>query len=341
MLEEKAQERRVDLVLEGGGVKGIGLVGAIAKLVEEQIVFPRVAGTSAGAIVGALVAAYQKSGTPLSQLKDDMLELQYERFMVRSWSERYLGVLGKAQTLVQRQGLYSTSYLREWLRAKLDAVNVHTFEDLRINDDDETGLLPQQRYRLVVHTTDLTRQALVRLPWDLPHYLFPNPAAVDITHQRDAIDRYPVVDAVVASASLPFFFQPVLQQSARGTCTWVDGGLLQNFPITVFDRISGESRWPTWGIRLSSQPPADVYDQPVRGDISEVVTMAHTVLGDWNRYFLEDEGVQRRTIYVDTMHVSATDFMLSREIQEQLFQNGYDAARHFLDRARKLYDIPW
>ena len=38
---------RVDLVLEGGGVKGIGLVGAISVLEEYGYRFQRVAGTSA------------------------------------------------------------------------------------------------------------------------------------------------------------------------------------------------------------------------------------------------------------------------------------------------------
>ena len=46
-----------DLVLEGGGVKGIALVGAISVLEERGYQFRRVAGTSAGAIVGSLVAA--------------------------------------------------------------------------------------------------------------------------------------------------------------------------------------------------------------------------------------------------------------------------------------------
>ena len=47
----------VDLVLEGGGVKGIALVGAISVLEDAGLTFPRVAGSSAGAIVGGLVAA--------------------------------------------------------------------------------------------------------------------------------------------------------------------------------------------------------------------------------------------------------------------------------------------
>ena len=41
-------------MLEDGGVKGIALVGAIEVLEEAGYLFEHVAGTSAGAIVGAL-----------------------------------------------------------------------------------------------------------------------------------------------------------------------------------------------------------------------------------------------------------------------------------------------
>jgi len=48
-----------DLVLEGGGVKGTGLAGAITALAAaaEPYTFHRVAGTSAGAIVASMLAA--------------------------------------------------------------------------------------------------------------------------------------------------------------------------------------------------------------------------------------------------------------------------------------------
>jgi NTE family protein len=46
-----------DLVLEGGGVKGIALVGVFSVLEQRGYQLRRVAGTSAGAIVGSLVAA--------------------------------------------------------------------------------------------------------------------------------------------------------------------------------------------------------------------------------------------------------------------------------------------
>ncbi len=48
---------KADLVLEGGGTKGLGLLGAVTRLMEEGYTFPRVAGTSAGSILAAFLAA--------------------------------------------------------------------------------------------------------------------------------------------------------------------------------------------------------------------------------------------------------------------------------------------
>lgn len=331
-LEQRAQQGTgADLVLEGGGVKGIGLAGAVITLHEAGYVFPRVGGTSAGAIVAALIAAYQARGVDLSQLERDMHELDYSQFMVKSWAEKHMGLVGQAAALIAHQGMYATSYLEQWLTAKLAPIGVHTFADLKITEDDGSSLLPQQRYRLVTHTSDLSRGALVRLPWDLPYYLLDDADQASVEEQIAVIDRYPVVDAVRTSMSIPYFFQPFVQDTVRGACTWVDGGLLQNFPVTVFDRIDGRpSRWPTFGIKLSARPPANLPDVAVRGDVRELLAIAHTATGEWNRYLLADEGVGSRTVYVDTMNISATDFGLTPEQRDQLFDNGVTAASRFL-----------
>ena len=51
------KQQVADLVLEGGGVKGIGLVGALTVLEKEGYQFKRLSGTSACSIVVALIAA--------------------------------------------------------------------------------------------------------------------------------------------------------------------------------------------------------------------------------------------------------------------------------------------
>lgn len=69
-----------DLVLEGGGVKGIAPVGAISVLEQRGYQFRRVAGTSAGAIVGSLVAANARA----AELQEIMRAVDYRG----SWTGR-------------------------------------------------------------------------------------------------------------------------------------------------------------------------------------------------------------------------------------------------------------
>src|ERR1700722_3936910 len=81
----------VNLVLEGGGVKGIGLVGAISVLEEHGFSFVRGAGTSAGGIVGSLGAA----GFTSVELHNLMATLDYTKFRDATEPERLLRSLAK------------------------------------------------------------------------------------------------------------------------------------------------------------------------------------------------------------------------------------------------------
>ncbi len=309
-------ERKADLVLEGGGVKGVGLLGAVLTLAEAGYSFPRIAGTSAGAIVAALVASYQKAGRDLHELIAVMNSVEYTRFADGPPLERFAGRLGEAVDVLLHEGAHSGDYLAEWLGPELEKAGVRTFADLAIVDPGGS-LADYQRYALVVHASDLSRQALVRLPWDYAQY------------QMDAAEQR-VVDAVRASMSIPFYFRPVQVNTGHGTATWVDGGLLSNFPITVFDRTDGKlPRWPTWGLKLSSEPQVTT-DQPVGSALSMAIRCVHTLTGNWNRYRLQADGVNQRTIYVDTMGVSSTDFSIDADTRQRLFANGQHAAQLFL-----------
>ena len=84
-----AVTKPLDLVLAGGGVKGIGLVGAVVKLMEAGYRARRVAGSSAGSIVGAIVAAAARDDrlTP-DQVRELALSIDYRKFLdpgSRSW----------------------------------------------------------------------------------------------------------------------------------------------------------------------------------------------------------------------------------------------------------------
>lgn len=67
-----------NLVLEGGGIRGIAFTGAL-KILEEKQVLPqieRVAGTSVGAIVGALISV----GYSSDELRNIMFDLKVQTF---------------------------------------------------------------------------------------------------------------------------------------------------------------------------------------------------------------------------------------------------------------------
>ena len=92
---------RVDLVLEGGVVKGIGLAGAYAVLEQHGYTPQNVAGTSAGAITAALIAA----GYNAAELKEIVLSLDFKQFEDRAWEDR-IPVIDRSASIFLDQGIY-------------------------------------------------------------------------------------------------------------------------------------------------------------------------------------------------------------------------------------------
>jgi NTE family protein len=307
-----------DLVLEGGGVKGIGLVGAYTSLTEAGYTFHRIAGTSAGAIVGALIAAEM----PAEDLERVMREIDYGRFQDKGFVD-HLGLVGKGISLLFEKGIYEGQYLHEWLDGLLTSLGKQTFGDLRI-DDSQSSLPPEKAYRLVVMASDVTTGELVRLPWDYPRYGL-------------KADDQLVADAVRASMSIPFFYEPVRLKwrNAAGkdiVSFMVDGGMLSNFPIDVFDRTDGKRpRWPTFGIKLSAKPEAA---RAGKFDIGGTFGLARAMVGTMTSFHdqmhIDDPSVLARTMFVDTGSVKATDFDIDEATQAMLFASGRKAAAKFL-----------
>lgn len=286
---------KADLVLEGGGVKGLGLVGAVLHLMREGYTFPRVAGTSAGSIVAAFLAA----GATADELASIMGRLEYSRVPDRAG----LPGVGESLGLVRHSGAHPGNYVHGFVRDELERLGVRTFGDLERT--------------LVVTATDITRGRLVRLPWDYESF------GVDGDEQL-------VADAVRASISIPLFFEPVTLADR----TLVDGGVLSNFPIAMFDRA--KPRWPTFGVKVIPDAPdanallfpglALPQPPPIRL-LARVMTTA--VLGH-DQTYLEQPCVRRRAIQVDTSAVGVVEFGCGEDKRAGLVANGERAAREFL-----------
>jgi len=294
-----------DIVLEGGGVKGIGLVGAIEALTKKGYSVRRVAGTSAGAIVGSLVAA----GMPTDKLIQTMQSLDYTQFRDKSFLAQF-GKAGEAVSIALTKGIYKGDYLRAWLAGQLENLGVRTFADLKLTEPWAKALPPEQRYKLVVVVSDVSQGRMLRLPWDYQKYgLDP--------------DQQLVAEAVRGSMSIPFFYQPARLKDSY----LVDGGLLSNFPIDLFDSTAD---WPTFGIKLSAKPAPGSIPNPTSGIVSYSKAILSTATNAHDQMHIDDPCTLRRTIFVDTDKITATNFDITPAQQQFLYKSGQAGGAKFL-----------
>jgi NTE family protein len=310
-----------DLVLEGGGIKGIGLGGAARELLRAGYRFERIAGTSAGAIVGALIAA----GADERRLGEAMARLQYARVPDRGLPK--IPLLGEVTGLLHRSGAYAGDYIRRFVAGELADLGVTTFGDLRRSDPhDDPAREPYQRYKLVVMATDVTRGRLLRLPWDY-HLLNLDP------------DEQLVADAVRASMSIPLYFEPAkLRDGSTGEqTTLVDGGVLSNYPIEIFDRTDAVvPRWPTLGIKVIPDLPAGDASLfpgvalPALPPVHLLEQVVATAIVGHDQTYLERPCVARRTIHVDTSAIGVVEFDASQATRDAVIAGGEAAAKAFL-----------
>ncbi|MGH3459156.1 patatin-like phospholipase family protein [Aeromicrobium sp.] len=317
-----AREMRTDLVLEGGGVKGIALVGAASALDEAGWRFARVAGSSAGSLVGAVIAAMQQAGEPMTNVDEIVRTLDYRKMLDRRVGGRALRWWPRAADawgVIFHLGMYRGHYMTQWVRGVLADLGVRTFSDFAF-DDPGSALLPEQSFRLVVTASDLARQRLMFLPWDLSSYGVDAPG-------------YPVSRAVRASSAIPFMFEPVQLKSTFGMSTLADGSLLRSYPIEVFDRHDGKpGRWPTVGIRLSSPSSERAPARPVTGPVSLIQSLIYTTVDSTQvRHVSEPVNVDR-SIFAKPKGVRWTDFDLTDDQQQGLFDAGYAAGQKWVTK---------
>lgn len=312
-----------DGVFQGGGVKGLALVGSLLGFAKgtEQVKIERwanVAGTSAGAIVAAFLAV----GWTPERLLALMREMPYAKF--EDWGEGG-PILSGALNLLRHHGLAHGEYFHEWMDEQLEG---KTFAELKRPPED-----PQDKtgdgYSLRVIATDVTNREMLVLPADLSKYRHPGAS--------DPIDpdATKIADAVRMSMSIPYFFQPVLLEriDTGKLSTIVDGGVLSNFPVWLFDVNAQASRRPTFGFHLTG-------GKGVGGALGHIVDglgwpvrlgteIFHTSTEAWDKRFMS-QSTAVRTCSIDAGNVGTTDFKLKEPERQGLIESGEAAAAKFL-----------
>ncbi len=275
-------------VFEGGGIKGVALAGAAAATMDSGYRFERIVGTSAGALVGALVA----SGYTSCELRQTVCTLDWPGLLDASWLAR-VPFVGKQLAVFFQLGLYRGDSLERTWTDLLAAKGVRSFGDLPV--------------RLRVVATDLTHTRGLVFP-DALEVLGIDP------------DAFPIARAVRMSASIPFAFQPVKVRNERTEDDFyvVDGALAANFPDRIVDPAASI---PAVGFRFL---PAESHPhRQIRGPLSLAAAVMWSGVGAREGL----PALQSKVVDVIDVpsRLSGLDFNITGEDAARLFEDSYVA----------------
>ena len=329
-----AAKYKSDAVFEGGGVKGIGLLGALSEM-EKTWEWENLAGTSAGAIVAAFTAVGMSSAeirsvldkVDMRQLMDEAWEDKLDRFLATVSLVRFIpkfgDLSGHVVSLLKDFGMYEGDRFEEIVRNELPK-DARTFSDILYDKD--TSKASAYRYKLRVVASDITANRMIVLPQDIANY-------------GEDPDSLEIARALRMSMSIPIFFEPVKVKNCKTGQTHliVDGGILSNYPIWLFDAPLGEEPgWPTFGFNLYS--PADKGDglQPWPAEVKQIKNTFGFAKSIWDTMFsaIDQRYIAKRhwarTVAIDNLGVSTTDFNLGQETKDALWNSGVKAAKEFM-----------
>jgi len=285
-----------DGVFEGGGVKGMGLVGALKRAEEERVTFKRLAGTSAGAVVASLYAA----GYSADELKELFYSANFKDFLGTNLPKRkgwrYFVII---LNILFNYGIHSSNFFYKWIKEKLEQKGVSRFKDLKSP--------------LKIITSDITNKRTLIFDSEL--------------HKE-----MEVAEAVRMSISIPLFFHVykwINPEFPKRKTLVVDGGLLSNYSINIFD----DHERQTIGFKLISpeetQPP-----EPITNVITYVKSILNTMLLAHEKVHMK-EADWARTIPIPTGDIKTTQFDLTNEEKDWLYKSGYEAATKFFEKQKK------
>jgi NTE family protein len=321
-----------NLVFEGGGIRGVAYTGAITELNNRHILdsIERVAGTSAGAIAATLYAL----GYSPEEISRLISELKVKSFADGKWI-----FIGGTRRLIKNFGWYRGEKFNKWIgqliKKKTGKENISFDELHKLREKNNTF-------------KDL--------------YL----TGTNLTQQRVSIfshETYPAMEvrtAVRISMSIPFYFQAIVIDSKGKIITnrkeycngnvMIDGGLIANFPIHIFDykkylSTGGDSAIitnpQTLGLRLDKEVQISHDRQALGLAPVEIVKFKNyveafynIVIENLNRQNLT-EADWERTISINTAGIGPKIKSMSEEEKNRLTESGKKGVIEYFENRLK------
>jgi len=273
--------QKVGLVLSGGGAKGAAHLGVIKALEENGIPIDYVTGTSIGSIVGSL---YAMGYTP-----DEMLEL----FLSKEFSYWQTGTVEEEYSYYFRDPYPTPEFGRF-------AIDFSDSLQVKASFMAQSLVNPIQMNQAFM---GLFAQATAKAGWNFDNLFVPFRCVASDIYGKKAIvfKNGDLGDAVRASMSFPFVFQPIW----RDSIPLYDGGIYDNYPV---------------GPMKEAFHPDFIFGSAVAG---------------------ADQGKVSESLYnhIETMVMQKTDYSLSEDDGMMIHFKFTDISLLDFPRAKELMDI--
>ena len=279
-----------NLVIEGGGIKGVAFVGAIKALEEKDIL----AGINnfIGSSAGSFIAAFLAIRMPYKDIKNAINGLDYTQIK----DGHIFAIL---YNFIKNFGLYLGDYLITYTAGILQKYTGNgniTFKEVY----DKYG------NTLVITGTNISK------------------GLVEYFSYKNYPDM-PIKTAMRISMSIPYFFEAVDFDG----CTWVDGGVLDNYPFNYF-----QDSEHTLGLKLvNNNEKRDNTIYHYHKNIENIkdfsIYLIDAMTNQIDRLHVNNN-YWKATITINTLGVGTTDFDISNDKRKELMKEGYNSViNHF------------
>lgn len=297
-------------VFQGGGCKALAFVGAYKEAVDRGVFFSGVAGTSAGAVVAALIAA----GAAPEDLESAVLNTDFNSFkqppnkgptpadaskfrhlLSLSTNRKYRA----AACFMANLGLFSSEKIEEWLEGQL-----RTFLNF---SDSRPVQFSDLNIPLHVVATDLR-------------------GAKPIIWSSETTPNHPVARAVRCSCTIPIYFQAV-------DSFYVDGGVVSNLPSFVLNgRSTGQFEKLLCFTFSSDQVTHENQNDEGASSIEDYLKNLISAVIDGAVHIQTELQPNLHVIEIGKLPLGTVDFdKVCKESVQQMFFSGQKAAELFFD----------
>lgn len=356
------QNKVVNLVLSGGGIKGVAFAGVFEIAEKKGYRWGNIAGVSAGALVGALAGA----GYTSKELKKILEEFDFakievneianrvpivsrytaysmnQRFYPRRSVESFFNMRFPEETTksiginVEFEGRWSNvlknivTFSKEGCLLDGDFLEEWVFDllydkGIRTFADLKCGIVDRVNpggYKVRMTAVDANRGKVIVLPDDIAFY------GIDP-------DKLEVAKAIRMSTSVPFAFKPVELKKKEGKVekiyNIVDGGVFDNFPFWLIDDMDDI---PTVGFKLDGEGKSKLLsiNTPLY-ILKGLISAVHDIGIPKDTYKFSNAAA------INTSNISFLDFNLTDKEKDYLYNAGKTPAQFLFNKIERIITV--